>query len=208
MTPLLPAGATLTAVALGALLVAERRRLRWAIWLAKPVASLGFVMAALGAGAVSSAYGRLVLAGLALCWLGDVLLIPAAKGAFLAGLASFLAGHVAFALAFVLRGIAPLAAVVTLAALLLPALGVWRWLGPHVPAPMRVPVVAYVVVIVLMVTCAVGTLAPLPIAGALAFFVSDLSVARDRFVSPGFANRAWGLPLYYAAVTLLAISTA
>ena len=34
---------------------------------------------------------------------------------------------------------------------------------------------------------------------AVAFFCSDLSVARDRFVAPGFANRAWGLPLYYAA---------
>jgi len=29
--------------------------------------------------------------------------------------------------------------------------------------------------------------------------VSDLSVARDRFVSRSFSNRAWGLPLYYAA---------
>jgi hypothetical protein len=40
--------------------------------------------------------------------------------------------------------------------------------------------------------------------GALLFFVSDLAVARDRFVSPGFANAAWGLPLYYAATLVLA----
>ena len=32
--------------------------------------------------------------------------------------------------------------------------------------------------------------------GAVMFFVSDLSVARDKFVAPGFGNRAWGLPLY------------
>jgi uncharacterized membrane protein YhhN len=42
--------------------------------------------------------------------------------------------------------------------------------------------------------------------GALAFFLSDLSVARNRFVAPGFVNRLWGLPLYYAAQLLLASS--
>ena len=40
-------------------------------------------------------------------------------------------------------------------------------------------------------------------AGAIAFTASDISVARDRFVQPGFANRAWGLPLYYLAQVLL-----
>jgi hypothetical protein len=38
--------------------------------------------------------------------------------------------------------------------------------------------------------------------------VSDLFVARDRFVQPGFVNRLLGLPLYYAAQAMLAISTA
>jgi uncharacterized membrane protein YhhN len=35
-----------------------------------------------------------------------------------------------------------------------------------------------------------------------------LSVARDRFVVPGFVNRAWGLPLYYAAQLVLAATVA
>jgi hypothetical protein len=38
----------------------------------------------------------------------------------------------------------------------------------------------------------------IPVA-ALAFYGSDLSVARDRFLGAGFGNRLWGLPLYYAA---------
>jgi hypothetical protein len=38
--------------------------------------------------------------------------------------------------------------------------------------------------------------------------LSDLSVARDRFVAPGFVNRAWGLPTYFAAQLLLAASVA
>jgi len=42
------------------------------------------------------------------------------------------------------------------------------------------------------------------LAGALSFYVSDLAVARDRFVAPGFSNRLWGLPLYYGGTLLLA----
>ena len=42
---------------------------------------------------------------------------------------------------------------------------------------------------------------------AVAFYVSDVSVARDRFVAPGFGNRIWGLPLYYGAQLLFALST-
>ena len=43
--------------------------------------------------------------------------------------------------------------------------------------------------------------------GATAFFLSDIAVARNRFVAPGFTNRAWGLPLYYVGQVLLALST-
>ncbi len=46
------------------------------------------------------------------------------------------------------------------------------------------------------------------LAGAVSFYVSDLSVARDRFLAPGFSNRIWGLPLYYGGQPLLAWSVA
>src|SRR5258706_119486 len=42
--------------------------------------------------------------------------------------------------------------------------------------------------------------------GAGLFYLSDLCVARDRFVAPGFANGRVGLPLYYAAQLVLAHS--
>ncbi len=38
------------------------------------------------------------------------------------------------------------------------------------------------------------------------FTVSDIAVVRDRFVTTGFVNRLWGLPLYYAAQLLIAWS--
>ena len=40
--------------------------------------------------------------------------------------------------------------------------------------------------------------------GAVLFYVSDLFVARERFVTPGFVNKALGLPLYYGGQLLLA----
>jgi uncharacterized membrane protein YhhN len=146
---------------------------------------------------------------LVLCWLGDVFLIP--KGAtalFLVGLVSFLLGHVGFAVAFTLRG-PDLLWMAAAAVLVLPlAFAVLRWLRPHLSERMRIPVVAYVVVISLMLVMATGAAAASgrgAIAlGATCFYLSDLHVARHRFVSASFWNKSWGLPLYYAAQLILA----
>jgi uncharacterized membrane protein YhhN len=84
-----------------------------------------------------------------------------------------------------------------------------RWLQPHLPRDMQIPVRVYMLVIALMVAAAVGTSAAtgdFRIAiGAVAFAASDLSVARDRFVRASFTNLLWGLPLYYAAQLTLAL---
>jgi uncharacterized membrane protein YhhN len=65
-----------------------------------------------------------------------------------------------------------------------------------------------VAVISAMVATAAGAFGAgaggLLLAGALAFFASDLAVARERFVERSFANKLWGLPLYYGAQLLLA----
>jgi uncharacterized membrane protein YhhN len=94
--------------------------------------------------------------------------------------------------------------------LTLPARQVLRWLTPHVPGGMRAAVRAHVVVICTMVACAVGTYVRAGgaglLAGALMFFVSDLAVARERFVDHEFVNKTWGLPLYYGGQLLLAAS--
>jgi uncharacterized membrane protein YhhN len=89
-----------------------------------------------------------------------------------------------------------------------PVLLVLRWLRPHVPAELRAAVHAYVAVISAMVVCAAGAVGggatPEILLGAAMFYASDLAVARDRFVAPGFGNAAWGLPLYYGAQLVLA----
>ena len=199
-----------TIVAVVLLLLAEYRGSRAGIWTWKPLASTGFVATALAGGATGTTYGCWVLAALVLSWWGDVLLIPRSRRVFLLGIASFLLGHVAFAGGFLLRGVSPLACAVTALLLALPARQVLRWLAPHVPGEMRVAVRAYVVVICTMVACAVGTYVRAGnaglLAGALMFFVSDLAVARERFVDHGFVNKTWGLPLYYGGQLLLAAS--
>ena len=192
----------LTCGSLLALLVAERSGSARGKWIAKPLASAGFVAAALAGGAAGSAYGRVMLAGFALSWLGDVLLIPKDRRSFVAGIGSFLLGHVAFGVAFARRGVGPEAVAAALLALALAGAAVLRWLFPRVRGGMRGAVVAYVAVISGMLALAAGGAArghAGTCAGALAFYLSDLAVARNRFVAPGFVNRLWGLPLYYAA---------
>jgi uncharacterized membrane protein YhhN len=201
------------ALAVAGLLVAERRESAAGVWLTKPMASLAFIGVAVACGALDTVYGRLIGLGLLLCLLGDVLLIPADRPqVFRFGVFAFLCGHVAFAAAFLTQPLDPRWLVI--AAILLAAAlwRVWRWLSPFLPADMRRPVQAYFAVIATMtaLACAVtgagGT--ALVALGALAFTASDVSVARDRFVRPEFVNRAWGLPLYYLAQVLLAMSPA
>jgi uncharacterized membrane protein YhhN len=200
-----------TVVALLGLLFSEYRGSRSGVWVAKPVASTGFIAVAMAAGALETPYGLAVLVALVLCWIGDVFLIP--KGAstlFLVGLLSFLLGHVGFVVAFALRGPDPLWMVAAAVLLLPPAYLVLRWLHPHLTARMRTPVVAYVAVISLMLVTAVGAAAATGRAaigiGAACFYLSDLHVARHRFVAQSFWNKSWGLPLYYAAQLILALT--
>ncbi len=200
----------LSACALGALLPLERSRHRRRGWV-KAAASTGFVATAIAAGAWDSAYGRWVLMALGLGWIGDVALVSAQRTWFLTGLVAFLASHVVYVVAFGVLDIDVVAAIAVGTALAIPATAVAAWLWPRVPEDMRVPVLAYIVVISAMVAAASGAAvagAPeLVVPAAVAFYVSDLFVARDRFVAPGFANRLIGLPLYYAAQLLFAVST-
>lgn len=207
----LGAAVALTAVSLGALLLFERRGARAGVAVAKPLASAGFITVALLSDATGSPYGCAVLLGLALSFAGDVLLIPRGRAAFMGGLVSFLLAHVAYLVAFAGLGLDLGDAIFVVPPLAVAGAGASFWLWPHLPRPMRVAVPAYIVAVSAMVGAALLVRAPeartLAVrAGAVLFYVSDLFVARDRFVAPGFANRAWGLPLYYVGQLLIAWS--
>jgi uncharacterized membrane protein YhhN len=201
--------ALVTIVATAALLAAERAGWQPGVWIAKPIAAAGFVGAAWANGALDTPYGTWIFVGLVLSLVGDVLLIPKEQPrVFLAGLGAFLLGHVAYTIAFAVRGLEPQTVAVALVAVLALGLLALRWLLPHVNQSMRRPVLAYVAVISGMLVCAAGTVGaagmPAIFGGAFAFYLSDLAVARQRFVRKSFSNKAWGLPLYFGAQLVLA----
>lgn len=165
------------------------------------------------------AYGRWIAIGLILGAIGDAALLGKSSKAFLAGLGAFLLGHLAYVVAIAcvvspgrwLGGAGELASAPVLAGGIALAL-LWPKLGS-----MRGPVIGYVIAIVVMVIAAMAAwnteALPAPqrtrlVAGAVLFFVSDLSVARDKFVAQSFVNKLWGLPAYFAGQLLIAWSLA
>lgn len=185
----------------------------------KVLASISFLVFAIQLGALDSLYGQLVLTALVLSALGDVFLIGTGR-LFLAGLGAFLLAHVGYAAAFVVRGVAVAPAVMGAAVMVAVGLSVLRWLhDADLSGGYRVPVAAYVTAIGVMVALAMGTAWPdftvggevartgrAVLLGAAGFTVSDILVARQRFVRQDPWNRLVGLPLYYAAQLLLASS--
>lgn len=195
------------------LIWAEQRDSARGRLLSKPFASAGFIAVALLTHAQATTPGTVILAGLALSFVGDVCLISQGEGLFLAGLGSFLLGHVAYAVAFVLLAPDWSAVGVALVFCLPLAALVFLDLRRDLPADMKVPVVVYMVVITAMVALAVGAAAggqaPQALAvAALAFYFSDIAVALERFRSGGFGVKAMGLPLYYGAQLLFALGAA
>jgi len=206
--------AALAVILLTGVLWAEKREKQIGMAPVKGILSSLFILAAVIQPHPVAAYYRFLLAGLLFCLVGDVCLAMPQKKAFLVGLVSFLVGHVLYIFAF---GAVAGAGLWTLAGfpVILVASGIVYWrLGPHLGA-MKLPVLLYVLVITAMLTGAWAVLGEPGIspsgrgmifAGALLFYVSDLFVARHRFVKKEFFNRLVGLPLYYAGQFLLAFS--
>lgn len=205
----------LAAVCLGGALVyvfASWKAFRPAAVAAKVAASTSFVAISLINGAATTPYGRAVLAALIFSWLGDVLLLSRESVFFLAGMAAFFAAHVAFSAAFALKPVSITALAAGLAVTGLFGAVILRWLWPFLRGPYRFAVPLYLAAIMIMVSLAVAAsasaLPPIVAIGAIAFALSDVSVARDRFIERDVVNKAWGLPLYYFAQVIFAISVA
>ena len=202
-------------VLLGGLLAAERANKKTLALVVKTTLSCLFVVAAVVQPHPVEAYFHWVLAGLVLGLVGDVCLALPGDRAFQAGLVAFLLGHVAYIVAFagLVRGLADFASPVHVVVFGASAAAFW-WFRPHL-GEMLLPVVAYVVVITVMVAVAwSGSRNPLVpdlggitlLLGTVAFYISDLCVAREKFIGGGFANKLVGLPLYYAGQFLIAFS--
>ncbi len=189
------------------LLLAEKKESIPGKLATKPLLSALFLAVAWHAAWPVPGLARWVMAGLVLSWIGDVFLIFYARPLFMAGLLSFLSGHICYAVGFLGHGTLPPVAVLGVALMAAVSVKIFFWLRPHL-GPMAGPVMTYIAVITAMVAGALSLFGTahfpaaarwLVLGGALLFYASDLLVARDRFVKNEFSNRLYGLPLYYAA---------
>lgn len=175
------------------------------VLITKIAASTSFLLLGmLGLGA--SGYGKLVVAALAFSWVGDVLLVSRTKTALIAGIGAFLIAHLAYTAAFSTMSLNAWGFAAGLAAWSFVGVLLILWLWPHLDEHYRIAVAVYTIAIVLMVSFAAATLSPLITVAACMFAVSDISVARDRFIDHSVSNKLWGIPLYYLAQVLFAIS--
>jgi uncharacterized membrane protein YhhN len=191
------------------LLVAEWADARLPRMAAKMSAASAFVAMALACGALDSTFGQIMLTGFVFCWIGDACLLSSGHSTgFLLGIGAFLLGHVAYAIAFHRLGLDLTG--LAIGAIVVAGLGyaILRWLRPHLTDDFRIPVLSYLAVISLMVVTSIGAAAggaPVVfVVGAVVFTISDLFVARERFVQTGFVNSAIGLPTYFGSQLLLA----
>jgi uncharacterized membrane protein YhhN len=187
-------------------LYAERTTNRSLKYLCKPLASLAFVTLGtwnLLRDAAPTPLDVCLVAGLVLGAAGDVCLMLPGTRWFLAGLCSFLLGHLAYTAGFISAAttLTLLQWITALLGALLTGLLLRSWWFQI--RSKRLPVVVYAGTIVILISAAAG-LGGWFLAAAILFAVSDVAVVRERFVQRSFVNKAWGLPMYYAAQILLA----
>ena len=201
-------------VLLAGLLYCEKNNFLTAAMPVKTSLSLLFVAAVMLQAHPLPSYYHLILPGLILCVAGDFFLALHRKTMFLAGIVAFLLGHVLYVLAFFsLAEYSPMVWPGALGVIVV-SVAAFRWLKPHLGS-MEIPVLVYVIVISVMVAGAwlvwvdksvYGSARMMILTGAVAFYLSDLFVARDRFMKREFVNRLIGLPLYYGGQFLIAFS--
>lgn len=155
---------------------------------------------------------RPLLAALLFGWGGDVLLLSDAEPAFLAGMASFAAGHVCYLVLFATygsRNAVPRARAGVLAfgyatALVTTVALLW----PDLPADLRVPVAGYSLLLTAMAYRSAIRLGPFTGLGGALFLLSDTLIATGvaewpQLPRPDF----WIMLTYIAAQALLAGGT-
>ena len=204
----------LAIVLLVGLLFFEKRENRKGLLPTKTVLSLLFIVTAISQIHLMQPYTLFIIIGLLFCLGGDVFLALPQDRMFLFGLVSFLLGHVCYVIGFVwIAGPSNMTLLGVIVTMVLGVL-VYVWLKPHLGS-MKKPVIAYILVISFMFIGAWSVLGMpqqslmarlLIFVGAAAFYISDIFVARDRFLKNDFINRLVGLPLYYMAQFMIAFS--
>jgi len=203
--------AALAFVAIGGGLVSGLLTDRSASWsrVFKVVASTSIIVIVLTGDPVFDGYAWLITAGLVASWFGDLALSFTGQRSLLVGLAAFALTHGLYTAGFLTRSSMDLVAVAASGVIMaLTAAAILRWLTPHMPEHIRFPIAVYVGIISVMVVASFGTSGTIPDpripTAAVLFAISDVLVARNRFVVATLANRVAGLPTYFTAQVLFA----
>jgi uncharacterized membrane protein YhhN len=140
---------------------------------------------------VSSTIRWWMVAGLVLSLAGDVFLLSSERW-FLAGLGSFLVGHLAYVVGLQLAptslGWTLIGLAVVIVAVFVGGRAMLQRVDLDEAKGLIGPVIAYVVIISAMVVSAFGTAAVFAIVGSLLFYFSDATLAWNRFAE----KRRWG----------------
>jgi uncharacterized membrane protein YhhN len=204
----------LAVILLVGLLYFEKKAYKNGILPTKTVLSLLFIVTAVTQMHVLGPYSVWIIIGLLFCLGGDVFLALPQDRMFLFGLVSFLLGHVCYVAGFIWAADLNFMTLIGLMLTLVIGIFIYNWLKPHL-GNMKKPVMAYILVISVMMIGAWSVLGSLQLPfwgrwfvfiGAASFYLSDIFVAKDRFLKSDFRNRLWGLPLYYLGQFLIAFS--
>lgn len=165
---------------------------------------------------LQNAPGLLVLA-LVLSALGDAFLSREGDAAFLGGLASFLAAHVAYIVLFAGHGdvlqsiIGETWRVVVALVMAVTSAGVLAILLRRVPGTLRIPVIAYSIAILFMGLASLTAPHIWIVAGAALFMASDTLLGWERFVMTSLSRNRVAVRyavwvLYYAAQLIITLA--
>ncbi|NGO81516.1 lysoplasmalogenase [Streptomyces sp. YC504] len=158
----------------------------------------------LAAYAVVRGAPRLLIAALFFGWCGDVLLMFDADAAFLAGMGGFAAGHVCYLVLFARYGRRGERAHFLLATYSVVLAATLPLLWGDLPAELRIPVVAYSLLLTAMAYRAARLGAVAGIGGAL-FLLSDTLIATGIADWPQLPRPDFWIMLTYAAAQALLV---
>lgn len=156
------------------------------------------LMPLLAAYAAARGGPRPLIAALLFGWGGDVLLMPDAEAAFLAGMGSFAVGHICYLWLFG-RVRASLPAGLAYAAVLVTFLALLR---PGLPADLRIPLTGYSLLLTAMAWRA-GTLGRYAATGGALFLLSDSLIATGIADWPQLPGHGFWIMLTYLAAQYL-----
>lgn len=198
------------------LLVAEAKKNIILKIIAKSIASACFVSFAYLLG-IHSEYDTFIFLGLVFSLLGDIFLISTKKKIFLLGLFAFLIAHIFYVFAFLPKFQFSYFWLISLSIPLILTALFYRRIE-NLLGNLKIPVIIYFIVINTMLCISLSLIIQnlisietvlgyyIVFVGAFLFYLSDIAVAKERFIGKNFTNKLWGLPFYYIGQFFIAFS--